>query len=309
MANPGDLTARAVAAAVAVAAEHGLRTAEPAVLAARSNVLVHLGLAPVVARVASTTALLRPDVRSWFEREIALAGFLAGRGAAVVPPADELPPGPHERDGLAITFWRRVEPDPDRRPTAGEAGKALRDLHEALRDFPGDLPRLPCALIEVPRLLDSLEGTLAPDDLARLRDVHQRLAETLLDARRPVQALHGDAHVGNLLAAPGRLLWNDFEDTGYGPVEWDLACFCWTPPWGREAALAAYGPEAPSLEELAPWLEARELQGTVWLAAKARFFPESRERAEEFLARWRTPEAGTSETKKSEGRDFLVPAE
>jgi len=32
-------------------------------------------------------------------------------------------------------------------------------------------------------------------------------------------------------------------------------------------------------------------------------------RAEEFLARWRTPEAGTSETKKSEGRDFLVPAE
>jgi hypothetical protein len=34
MANPGDLTARAVAAAVAVAAEHGLRTTEPAVLAA-----------------------------------------------------------------------------------------------------------------------------------------------------------------------------------------------------------------------------------------------------------------------------------
>jgi hypothetical protein len=290
MANPGDLTARAVAAAVALAAEHGLRTTEPAVLAARSNVLVHLRPAPVVARVGSTTALLRPDVRSWFEREIALAGFLAGRGAAVVPPADELPPGPHERDGLPITFWRHVEPGPDRQPAAEEAGRALRDLHEALREFPGgagELPRLVCHQVEVPRLLDSLEGALAADDLARLRDVHQRLAETLLDSRRPVQALHGDAHVGNLLAAPGRLLWNDFEDTGSGPVEWDLACFCWTPPWGRKAALAAYGPEAPSLKELAPWLEARELQGTVWLAAKARFFPESRARAEELLARWR----------------------
>ena len=287
MAGPQDLTARAVAAAVAVAADHGLRTVEPVVLAGRSNVLVHLRPAPVVARVASATALLRPDVRSWFEREIAVAGFLAGRGAAVVPPADELPPGPHERDGLPITFWRHVQPDPDRQLAAGEAGRALRDLHEALRDFPGDLPRLVCHLVEVPRLLAGLEGTLTPDDLARLRDVHQRLTETLLDPRRPVQALHGDAHVRNLIATPDRLLWNDFEDTGAGPVEWDLACFCWMPPWGREAALAAYGPDAPTLEELAPWIEARELQGTAWLAAKARWFPESRERAEAMLARWR----------------------
>lgn len=287
MADLGDLTARVVAAAVAVAAEHGLRTAEPVILAARSNVLVHLRPAPVVARVAFTTSLLRPDARSWFEREIALAGFLAGKGAAAVPPADELPPGPHERDGLPVTFWRHVEPDPDRQPTAEEAGRALRDLHEALRDFPGELPRLVCHQVEVPRLLDGLEGTLAPDDLSRLRDVHQRLAETLLDPRRPVQALHGDAHVRNILPTPDRLLWNDFEDTGSGPIEWDLACFCWMPPWGREAALAAYGPGAPSLDELAPWIEARELQGTVWLASKARFFPESRERAEGLLARWR----------------------
>jgi hypothetical protein len=79
-------------------------------------------------------------VRSWFERELAVAGFLANRGDAVVPPADELPPGPHERDGLPVTFWRYVQPDPDRQPTVEEAGKALRDLHQALREFPGELP-------------------------------------------------------------------------------------------------------------------------------------------------------------------------
>jgi hypothetical protein len=43
------------------------------------------------------------------------------------------------------------------------------------------------------------------------------------------------------------------------------------------------------MEELAPWLEARELQGTAWLAAKACHFPESRARAEAMLARWRRP--------------------
>jgi hypothetical protein len=43
----------------------------------------------------------------------------------------------------------------------------------------------------------------------------------------------------------------------------------------------------PGLDELAPWLEARELQGTVWLAAMSPLFPDRRSRAEEMLARWR----------------------
>jgi len=43
----------------------------------------------------------------------------------------------------------------------------------------------------------------------------------------------------------------------------------------------------PGLDELAPWLEARELQGTVWLAAMSPLFRDRRSRAEEMLARWR----------------------
>lgn len=286
------LTPPAVAAAVAVAREHGLRPAETVVLAERSNVLVHLRPAPVVARVAATTALLRPDALSWFAREVAVSGFLAGRGVGVVPPSGELPPGPHEHQGLAVSFWTYVPRGPVHVPSAAEAGRALRELHRALRGFPDELPYLAPFLIEAPRLLDGLEraGELPAADLVRLREAHERLAARLGDRPRPVQALHGDAHLRNLLATAGGLLWSDFEDTCAGPVEWDLACFCLQTPWGREAALAAYGGDAPGLEELAPWIAARELQGLIWVLAMSRRLPELRPRADQILAGWRAGE-------------------
>lgn len=284
-----DLAPRALAAAVAVARAHGIRSTDPAVLSARSNLIVHLRPAPVVARVATATAILRPDVREWFGREVAVAGFLAGQGVGVVPPSEEIPPGPHERHGQTVSFWRFVAPDPGRRPSVAEAGQALQELHRALRNFPGELPYLACPLVEVPRLLDRIgrQGDLPAADLARLRNAHERLAPILRSPSRPAQALHGDAHLRNLIATADGLLWNDFEDTCCGPADWDLACFCRQIPEGGEAALAAYGGGAPTLEELAPWLEARELQGTVWLVAMSRPFPDRRSRAEEMLARWR----------------------
>ena len=55
-----DLSRRAVAAALAVSRNLGLRCSDaPEVIADGSNVLVHLVPAPVVARVATTTALVR----------------------------------------------------------------------------------------------------------------------------------------------------------------------------------------------------------------------------------------------------------
>ncbi|MFL6236059.1 MAG: phosphotransferase family protein [Thermoanaerobaculia bacterium] len=284
-----DLPTRALAAAVAVARAHSVHSTDPAILAARSNLIVHLRPAPVVARVALGTAILRPDVREWFGREVAVAGFLAGQGVGVVPPSEEVPPGPHEQDGLILSFWRLVQADPERQTSVAEAARSLQEMHRALRNFPGELPYLASPLGEVPRLLDRIErlGDLAPADLARLRDAHERLAPILRSPSRPAQTLHGDAHLRNLIATANGLLWNDFEDTCSGPVDWDLACFCRQLPEGQEAALAAYGGEAPTLEELAPWLEARDLQGTVWLTALSHSFPDRRSRAEEMLARWR----------------------
>src|SRR3954466_3533797 len=94
-----------VAAAQAVARERGVACEDAVLLAAGSNVLVHLKPAPVVARAMTGTALLHDDVEQWLAREVAVAAFLAGRGDLAVAPSDVLSPGPHERDGLWMTMW------------------------------------------------------------------------------------------------------------------------------------------------------------------------------------------------------------
>ncbi|MBB5777780.1 phosphotransferase [Nonomuraea jabiensis] len=91
-------------------------------------------------------------------------------------------------------------------PALMTAGRALAELHEAMRGFPGELPYLGPVLDEPLRLLELLDGEVPPGVLARLRDAHADLAERL--AGRTAQAVHGDAHPGNLLAAPAGLLWN-----------------------------------------------------------------------------------------------------
>ena len=93
--------ARAVAAAGSVAAAHGVRT-EPLVLRNGVNVVLHLRPAPVVARLAALTAELRPQVAQQVTREVELAEALSGAGAAVMPPSDVLPPGPHRHDGVVL---------------------------------------------------------------------------------------------------------------------------------------------------------------------------------------------------------------
>src|SRR5262245_29065045 len=182
---------RAVRAATTVAAQHGLASTEPIVLAHHSNALVHLAPAPVVARVATLTAELRPGPH-WLRREVEVGAYLAAVGAAVVPPSDELPPGPHEQDGLYLTFWRLT-------PAAGEvdaraAGVALRVIHDALANYGGALPTLD-PLGETDRLLARSE--LAPADRALLARASEEAVGVLSGVPPAAQVLHGDAHLSN----------------------------------------------------------------------------------------------------------------
>jgi hypothetical protein len=131
--------ASSLAAAQAVAREHGVACDEAVRIAAGSNVLVHLKPAPVVARVMTGTAVLHDDPEQWLAREVAVGAFLAGTDL-VVPPTDILPPGPHERGGLWMTLWEFVPHDEQAPPpAAAELGRSLRALHEALAGFSGDL--------------------------------------------------------------------------------------------------------------------------------------------------------------------------
>ncbi|MEU9891568.1 aminoglycoside phosphotransferase family protein [Sphaerisporangium sp. NPDC051011] len=278
----------AVAAAVSIAVRHGVRVTEPVILKDSFNLRVHLRPAPIVARVPTVTALGRLRPVEALAREVAVVSYLASRGAPVVPPSDLLPPGPFERDGYAVSFWSYAEHDPGARPDAAVAGRLLAELHDALRGYPGGLPYLGPALDETAHLLDRL-GPMpgaGAETLAELRDDLGRVTAELSAMDGPTQALHGDAHPGNLLATPAGWRWIDFEETCAGSAGWDLACLRGTRRLDGRAALRAYGAD-PDGAELRPFLRARRLQGALWMLAKARGFPGEAAQAGAALDRWR----------------------
>jgi hypothetical protein len=266
-----DLDQRAVAAAGAVAAANGLTPDEATVIYSGSNVLVHLRPAPVVARVMTGTVALHDRPRRWLEREISVLEFLAPSRLAIAP-SRLIAPGPYHHDGLWMTFseWvADVEPatrldDPRR------LGVALRDLHDELRPFDGDLGSL-CDLRED---IERLHGQLQPadaeetDSVAAVRARLDALRQVVFESTHPTQALHGDVSLSNLLRTPDRLVWNDFEDTFRGPVHWDVA--------GYVISLTSHGASSGFVrrmldayrwvdtEELRPFFTAHGVYDEIW---------------------------------------------
>lgn len=222
--KPG-LEARALNAACAVAAEHGLAWEQAVVVHAMSNVLVHLRPAPVVARVMTGTVVLHDDPRRWLEREVSVMTFLAPSGIAV-PPSRVVDPGPHHHDGLWLTFAEWI---PDVKPSSlapgpARLGRALRILHDELRAFDADLGTMGDLRADIERL----HGLLEPDasvDVAAIAALRSRLdaVDDVFSSTLPAQPIHGDVSLRNLLHTPDRLVWNDFEDVLRGPVHWDVA--------------------------------------------------------------------------------------
>jgi hypothetical protein len=266
----------AVDAAVTAATSLGVICADPVVLHDRSNVVIHLRPAAVIARVATLTARVRPGVASWFRRDALLASHAASRGVLTTRPFAPVT----TVDGFVVGLWHHEPHDSSFSVSPADVAARLFELHVALSDFAGPLPRSgPCE--DVVRALPLV--TAPPTVLAVLRAEVERLRAAL--AEFPARPLHGDAHPGNLLATPAGLMWNDFEDTWLGPLGWDLACLATSRRVDGAAAVAAYPGSVPA-EELATCVELRELLGVVWWFVLADRFPEERTRAEENLARW-----------------------
>lgn len=280
----------AVRAAVSAAAALGIHSAEPTVLADGANLIVHLRPTPVVAKVAASTPAVRPDIATWLQREIDLAGFLAREGAPVLAPSPEAPAAVHNAEGHVMSFWRYLPPSGSDRPDEVTVGSMLRDLHSVLRHYPQPMPEL-APLGDIPAFLAEPHALLTPDDTAALGEAFARLntelAAKLGDASGQNQVLHGDAGPGNLMTTGTGWVWHDFEDTCSGPVAWDLAASTTSRRLDGARVLAAYAdPVDPG--QLSVCQQLRRLHLTIWYALYAERLPEQRQRAADLLATWRS---------------------
>jgi hypothetical protein len=219
---PRDAATRselACGAALSVAARLGVRAQDAVVLTDWNNTVVRLPCAGIVAKVG--TSHFRDARLESLERELAVCTHLAARGAPVIPPAREVPPGPHRWRGLTLTLWEYVEPLAGAAPAPAEMAAAIKLVHEAMSDFGGSLP---CFEVE----LDDARTLLQPDRSPSLPAVDRRFLLSVVDELEATlapndQALHGSPHAANwLLSADGPLLL-DFETACRGPLEWDLA--------------------------------------------------------------------------------------
>jgi Ser/Thr protein kinase RdoA (MazF antagonist) len=284
------LTQRALRAAAQVAREHGLDFRdEPRVIHEGSNLLLHLHPAPVVARVATTTAMVR-EGDAWLTREVAVAAHVAAQGAPTVAPTGEIPPGPHHFSGLTMTFWQHVQ-QVDEPADPQRTGQALRDCHEALKTYDGPVPLPRMAVLrEAEEIIERFasDGTLSNPDAGLLREAAAQARRDIDVLGLPEQAVHGDAHLGNVINTPGGPLWTDWEDTCVAPAPWDLGCllasgrYFGDDPEPGAAAVEAYG-GAPD----EAFVQARRLQGTAWSFVFARDHPERRDYAERLMAGYR----------------------
>ncbi len=269
-----------VAAAVEVAERLGITVATPVVLREVTSTLVHLAPSPVVARVWATGRRDPVVVAS----ELAITTYLASRGAPVTAPYDD--PGPHRAGDQVVTLWHLVDHDPDRPLDARAAGRSLREMHDLLAS--ADAPELP----DLPHFARWEEAsaiaaglTLTDADRAGVAETLTLTAERLTRLDLPLQPLHGDAWLGNVLRTSSGPVWTDFELVCRGPREVDLGANLsaarvrgWSP--ADDELLAGYGDvDRDLVESLIPLAVVPFAVWTFRLAAEdADYLPAARAR-------------------------------
>jgi hypothetical protein len=210
--------ARAVAAAMSIAAALDLTVDDAKVLQNSNKLALRLLPCDVFARVAP---LGQEGAR--FEVELALRFAETGCPVAALEPRVE--PRVYERDDFAVTLWTYYESlaPPDVAPT--DYAGALERLHAGMRKVDVTTPHFTDRVAEAQQLVESRDLTPALVDADRelLADTLRTLRRAIVDRGAEEQLLHGEPHPGNVLRTKNGLLFIDLETCCRGPVEFDLA--------------------------------------------------------------------------------------
>ncbi|MEN2420156.1 aminoglycoside phosphotransferase family protein [Streptomyces rimosus] len=247
------------------------------------NALFRLAAHPVVVRIARSREYLDA-----VQGEVRVSRWLSRTGFPVTRVVDDLEQ-PVVVDGHPVTFWHVIEEGP-RKPTYGELGAVLRDLHSLTVPDTLALPPYP-ALGRTDRRIATAAG-IPEDDRAFLRkragELRERVAGLRFESRKC--AVHGDAHVQNLMVdRGGRVTLIDLERFSFDHPEWDLMVTAtehhslgWQTKEQYGAFVGAYGrdlrgwPGFPTLRAL------QEFKMTTWLMQNV---AESAETAAEYARR------------------------
>ncbi|WP_248959067.1 phosphotransferase enzyme family protein [Sphaerisporangium perillae] len=199
----------------ALCAETGLDPDRAELIKFTNNAVFRLRADPVVVRIAGSTA-----ARERAGLVVRVARWLAAHDY----PAVRLLPGfeqPIRLHGQMITLWEHV-PDTGPRPDGAGLAVLLKRLHR-LPGAPAGLPQWR-PMQEVRQRLAEPEELDAGDHTFLLQEcdeVEEQLAR--LRFVLPPGVIHGDAFLGNVIAGPHGPVLCDFDSTGLGPREWDLA--------------------------------------------------------------------------------------
>jgi Ser/Thr protein kinase RdoA (MazF antagonist) len=217
---------RAVAAAMSTASAVGLAVDNAVVLNDSNRLVVRLTPCDIVARVTPVTHHAGHHMSA--EREVELVQWLAQTGSPVAALDARVEPRVFARDGFKISMWTYFEPVESRMLPPADYVQALERLHSGLRQIDLTPPHVMDRVAAVQHDVASRDITpdLADTDRAVLISTLCDLKKSITNRRRPEQLLHGEPHQGNVLNTKNGPLFIDFENTAYGPVEYDLA---WVP--------------------------------------------------------------------------------
>ncbi|HVX47346.1 MAG TPA: phosphotransferase [Mycobacteriales bacterium] len=213
---------RAVAAAMATVAELGLAADDAIILNDSNRLVIRLTPCDIVARVAPMTHFAS------VEAEIDLVRRLEQMDSPVAALDARVEPRVFVQDGSKVTLWAYFEPGPSRVVPPAEYTQALARLHAGLRRIEVTTEHVMDRVAATQRDLASRDITpdLADPDRALLADTLRELGRSIVNRNAPEQLLHGEPHSANILNTEKGPLFIDFENTAYGPVEYDLA---WVP--------------------------------------------------------------------------------